>query len=126
MRAVAGFVSADLIERCWPWLLAALERDEAKTSPDRLRSLLLSGKAQLWPGEGAAAVTQLVHADGFRFLHIWLGAGEMQALLALRPGIEAWGRAQGAEFASINGRRGWARVLKDYRREGGELVKDLR
>lgn len=125
MRA-AGFVSADLIDRCWPWLLAALEQDEARTSPDQLRTLLHTGKAQLWPGEGGALVTQLINTDGRRFLHCWLGGGDMQALVAMKPGVEAWGRAQGAEFASINGRRGWVRMFKDYRREGRELVKDLR
>ena len=88
---------------------------------------LRAGRAQLWPGETAAVVTQCMMRGDGRALHVWLAGGKMQGVLALRPGIEAWGRAQGCEFMTINGRAGWARVLgrHAYRTVDGELRKDL-
>lgn len=105
-------------------------RDRIATALDgdtleRVEAEIEAGRAQFWPGEGGAIITQCVaNADG-RFLHVWLGAGEMAELLALKPGIEAWGRAQGCEFASINGRPGWARVHRDFEMVDGELRKAL-
>jgi hypothetical protein len=46
------------------------------------------------------------------YILVWLGGGELGELLAMRPGVEAWARAQGAQAARINGRRGWARALR--------------
>lgn len=107
---------------CRSWLVPALEDI---TEDDLLNELFLD-RAQLWRGEGAAMVTKLVAADPPN-ITVWLGGGEMQGLLALQPGVEAWARWQGAKEARINGRKGWARV---HRKTGfepcdGELRKVL-
>lgn len=115
-------------ERCWPWLAAAAARGrEAGLSKAELRDLLLRGEAMLWPGECGALVTLCQITDEGRFLHCWLGGGRLRSLLELRPGVEAWGRAMGCEYASIEGRRGWDRVFQPfgYWREGAELRKRL-
>lgn len=108
---------------CWPWL--------AKANPEVGRDLLAerlgSQRAQLWPGEGGALVTELIDTPEGRYLHVWLGGGRLRALLDMRAGLEAWGRQQGCDFASIRGRKGWDRVFArfGYRRVGDELVKGL-
>ncbi len=86
-----------------------------------------SGRAQLWAGEGGAVVTQCVTAQDGRTLHIWLAGGELAAVLALRPGIEAWARGLGCEAITIEGRAGWARVLRThgYRSHGAVLRRSL-
>ena len=86
----------EAFERCWPWLAEALRRgDGADLSKESMKTLLLSGKAMLWPGEGGALVTQCVIRPEGRFLHCWLGGGALPSLLAMRAGVEAWGRAMG-------------------------------
>lgn len=72
-------------------------------------------------------VTRLVLDDGQRLLHVHLGGGALDELLAMMPGLAAWGRAMGAQFATINGRAGWARVLRahGFRQRDGELWKAL-
>jgi hypothetical protein len=108
--------------RCRGWLVPALEdATEAEVMAE-----LAAGRAQLWCGERAAMVTQLVRADE-PFVHVWLGGGELAELMALRPGLEAWARAQGAQAARINGRRGWRRALRGQGFDpcGGELRKAL-
>jgi hypothetical protein len=119
---------ADEFERCWPWLAPALARgDERDLTKDELKRLINCGLAMLWPGEGGALVTECVITPEGRFLHCWLGGGDLKTLLALRPGLEAWGRAMGCDQASIQGRRGWGRVFQPfgYVRNGTELRKRL-
>lgn len=102
--------------RCRDWIIPALrEETEADVVAD-----LAAGRAQLWGASDGALVTQLVAADE-PIVHVWLGGGNMRSLIALQPGVEAWGRAQGAKALWINGRKGWARAL---RRCGFELVGD--
>lgn len=109
--------------RCREWLLPALRED---TESDLIAGLR-EGRAQLWPGLRSAMVTQLLSGPD-RLLHVWLAGGDMRDLLALAPGVEAWGRAQGAQYATINGRKGWARALRrtGFEPHGdGELRKAL-
>ena len=112
-------------ERRRGWLLAALEPacgDEASLLAD-----LAAGRAQLWAGEAAAMVTQCVVDERGRCLHVWLAGGDLEEILAMRPGVEAWARAHGCGRVTINGRRGWSRVLRrhGYARVGDELERRL-
>lgn len=62
-------------------------------------------------------------ADLPRAIHVWLGGGDLDDLLALMPGAESYGRAMGCEYATIEGRRGWARVLRQHGYEGDARLK---
>lgn len=112
----------------WPWLSNALRAGEDKhIGRADVLELLRAQKAQLWPGEGGALVTQLLETPEGRCLHVWLGGGAMRSLLDMRAGLEAWGRQQGCDYATINGRAGWDRVFRPfgYTRVDGELRKTL-
>lgn len=100
-------------DRCWPLLEPALALDREDTR-DGLLAQILAGQAQLWPGEDCAIVTQCVLNDGVGSIHAWLGGGRLCGMLALRPGIEAWGRAMGCAFATIDGRKGWERLYRPF------------
>lgn len=103
-------------DRCRDWLLPAL-RDETEA---HVCDELAAGRAQIWGARDGALITQLMQADE-PLVHVWLGGGNMRSLMAMQPGIEAWGRAQGAAALWINGRKGWARAL---RRAGFAIVGD--
>ncbi|MDO8380520.1 hypothetical protein [Phenylobacterium sp.] len=106
------------------WLLPAL-RDDCAGEAELLGDIL-SGRAQLWAGRGAAMVTQRLCEDGVHFLHVWLAGGELAEILAMKPGVEAWARGQGCQYVTIDGRAGWTRLL---RRDGyarvGHLLKGI-
>lgn len=105
------------------WLLPALrDADEAELIAD-----LISSAAQLWPGQRSAVVTQVFEETDGPSLHVWLAGGELDDILALKPGIEAWARARGCRWVTIEGRRGWERLLKadGFERVGDELRKRL-
>lgn len=105
------------------WLAPALgDATEAELIEE-----IAAGRAQLWPGETAAMVTQCLDGPEGRFLHVWLAGGSLEGVMALKPGVEAWGRAMGCAEVTINGRSGWARILKSdgFRMVEGELRKKL-
>lgn len=105
------------------WLRPALtDATEAE-----LIDALMTGKAMIWPGDTAAMVTSLEEGPEGRFLHVWLAGGDLDGVMALKPGVEAWGRAMGCRFVSINGRPGWARLLRGdgFALIDGELRKPL-
>jgi hypothetical protein len=108
--------------QCRDWLVPIMvDTTEAEVLAD-----LEANRAQLWMGDGAAMVLQLLTPPPT--LHIWLAGGELGGLLDMRGGMEAWARSQGCEAVTINGRRGWDRVLKPYGYEpdGEELRKALK
>lgn len=88
---------------------------------------LADRNALLWTGENCAIVTNLQEGPGGRFLHVWLGTGDLSEMAALEPGIAAHARALGCKYASINGRKGWDRVFSKngFTRDGDELRKLL-
>jgi len=103
------------------WILPALtDADEAEVIGE-----LIAGRATLWPGERCAFVTQLL-TDPPR-MHVWLAGGDGREMSAMIPGMAAWGRAQGAQFATVNGRKGWKRKLNEHGfvPHEGELWKAL-
>lgn len=110
---------------CRSSLLPALRAEDGDEAA--LRAEILSGGAQLWAGEGGALVTQCVEGPEGRSLHVWLAGGRLATILSLRAGIEAWARGHGCRAITIEGRRGWARVLRadGYRRHGEILKRSL-
>jgi hypothetical protein len=90
-----------------------------------------AGDALLWLAwDGtriqAAAVTEL-HATEWRKACVLVACGgkEMRAWLPLLEGIEAYARAAGCSAVRIMGRKGWMRLLGDYRVKRIVLEKDL-
>lgn len=105
------------------WLRRAL-RDATESE---LLAELAAGRAELWLGEACAVVTQHVPDPKEPCLHIWLAGGRLTDVLALRPGIEARARGLGCRCITIDGRRGWRRVMRPfgYRLVGKELKRML-
>lgn len=81
-------------------------------SIDGLEAMIFKGLAQFWPGKNAAVVTQIQTYPGERALQALWGAGDPVELVAMIPGLEAYGRLNGCTSVLVEGRHGWERVLK--------------
>jgi hypothetical protein len=101
---------------CRQWLLPALED---VTEDDLLNELLL-GRAQLWAGDKAAVVTQCTNNPPC--FHLWLAGGPLADVMSLLPGGVAWARSMGLKQVTVDGRKGWSRVLKAYGFEGDDML----
>lgn len=115
----------DLWMRCRRWLLPALLPEDGGEA--EVVAEIVAGRVQLWAGETGALVTELASDGDGPCLHIWLGGGDLQGILALRPGLEAYARGLGCHSVTIDGRPGWSRVLRGYGYAcaGGELRRTL-
>jgi hypothetical protein len=108
-------------------LVAALEAGGEGYTLQDLENELASGKSRLWIGERSALVTYVEDIGGARSLHVWQGCGDLQELIQMRIGIEAYARAHACQWATIDGRSGWARVFAKagFERHGEVLRKRL-
>lgn len=106
-----------------PEIARLLEAALTDSSLEELDAELKAGRAQLWIGKSSVAVTQ---AAGESF-HLWAAAGDLQDILTMLPGAEAWARGRGCTIVTVDGRRGWSRALRPFgfREVEGELRKAL-
>ena len=98
-------------ERCRPWLVEALE-GSFFTIEDVARALA-DNRAQLWPGKNAVIVTEIQTYPNERVIQVWLAGGDMQEIMQMAAGLESWARLNGCSSVLVEGRQGWARVLKE-------------
>jgi len=109
-------------DRAVPHLQAALDRSPGTHSLTTVAQAIASGRAQLWPGDHSAAVTETG-----RDLSIWLFGGARDEMPGMLASGEAFGLETGHGLMTIwDPRPGWARVLKPYGyRQRVALVKEL-
>ena len=93
------------------WIEAALKYSGGTHSFDDIAEGIASGHMQLWPTNRACAVTQIVVYPRKKVLHVFLAAGDLDRITDAIGAVEEWGKAQGCECLTMNGRHGWQRVL---------------
>jgi hypothetical protein len=127
-------VPSDRAAAVWPHVRAlihaAMKRGDL-SSFRPVEAAVLAGDALLWLAwDGtriqAAAVTEL-HATEWRKVCVLVACGGagVNRWIALLDGIEAYARAAGCAAVRIMGRKGWMRLLGDYRVKRIVLEKDL-
>jgi hypothetical protein len=96
-------------------LLDAL-RDGGRTHEIHdVMAALREGRAQVWTGDNdSVVVTEILLYPQKRVMRYWLAAGSLADILPLVPGLEDWGRKQGATMVEAIGRLGWAPVAKAH------------
>lgn len=72
------------------------------------------GRAYLFPGKNAAVVAEKAEYSGETVFQALWSVGDMEEVLDLAPGIEAFGRLIGCSSMLVEGRRGWEKVLKPH------------
>jgi hypothetical protein len=122
------------VHQAWPLVAplirCALERGGLSDFA-QLEHALRDGSALLWlawNGEciEGAAVTQLDVANGRKFCTIVACGGRgLKRWGSLMSTLERFARDEGCASVRIHGRRGWARVLHDYRLHSIVLEKEL-
>jgi len=118
----------------WPHaavlIKAAMEKGRLSSYAD-VEHAVRNGTALLWlawNGEKikAAAVTELTSANGETFCTIVAcGGHDRGQWLPLIAGLEAYGRREGCAAMRIYGRRGWRKLLPEYRTTRVLLEKQL-
>jgi hypothetical protein len=100
--------AADLIR-------AAIEQTYEPYTVEEVVAEIEKGHATLFAGETSVMVCTMHRHNDEMSGHVWLAGGDLEELRdVLRPQAEEWARANGAAYATIDGRRGWVRTLKEH------------
>jgi hypothetical protein len=102
--------------RCVQHLQPALDFEYGLHRIEDVRAAIDRDEAQLWPAPEGTIVSEIKeYPSGTRVLRLWLAGGSLGYLMAAEPLIRDWGRERGCSASIITGRKGWKRVLPDYR-----------
>ena len=102
------------LERCRPWIEAALEYSGGTHLFEDVEAGLMSGVMQLWPSPKGCIVTEIVVYPRKKVLNVFLGGGDLDQILDMHSDVIAWSKAQGCEALMMTGRFGWKKPLEKH------------
>lgn len=127
-------VDPSLVAKVWPHarelVKSAIERTDLCNFAD-IEKEVLSGLQLLWLAWNgtaieAAAVTQLVLIGGRKIcIIVACGGRGRKRWLPLISGLEQFAKNEGCQSVRIIGRKGWQRVLENYRAKYVVLDKEI-
>lgn len=128
-RVRFGPASADRWPEACGWLKPAIAW-AGETTEEEVAAALASGMAQLWIAEDetvrCAVVTCLSRTTRGLVCEIWLtGGGDHREWLHFIERIEEAARGRGCVAIELTGRKGWARLLPQYRQKAVVLERKL-
>lgn len=127
MSASSNAAAAEIWERWRPEFVRAIEPDGHWTIESIERDIR-EERSRLWvDGEAAVLVEFLDYAGGAKACQVLKAAGDLNALIATLPKLEAAAREAGCTEMLIAGRAGWARLFegRGYRPWSLTIRKEL-
>ena len=118
-------LSVDQWARCSKYIEDALEYAGGSHTLQDVMLAVAEGKAQFFPLDKSAIVTEIVDYPQKAMCRIWLAGGDLDELLEAEAAIAAWAKTLGCSGMEIIGRRGWSRKLESYRESAVVLMKDF-
>ena len=100
------------LERCKPWIEAALDKNENLNTWEEVVEGLASGHMQFWPKPKGCIITQIVLYHDRKALHIFLAGGDLSEITEMTEDVMDWAKYQGCSFATFDGRMGWKKPLE--------------
>lgn len=118
----------DVWPRCAEHIAPALAHAGNTHTLEHVRQAIEENRAQLWPvGELGTVVTEIEQMpSGLRICRLWLAGGKMAALIEAEKVIAEWAKENGCDAVEITGRKGWRKVLPEYRHVADVLWRTLR
>lgn len=103
----------------------AIEYQDTHSLGDVARAII-DGEAQHWKGERSEVVTVIRKMPLMKVCQIWLAGGDMREIVdEMVPSIEVWAKENDCARVEVSGRKGWKRMLKDYREPHVVLIKEI-
>ena len=111
--------------RCQHWIEAALPYASNSHGINDVWLAVQNGKAQFFPRQKCAIVTEIVDYPRRSVCRIWLAGGDLDELIDAEKDIAQWARSIGCSGMEIIGRKGWQRKLTDYQPKSTVFVREL-
>lgn len=119
-------LSVDQWARCSKYIEDALEYAGGSHTLQDVMLAVSEGKAQFFPLDKSAIVTEIVDYPQKAMCRIWLAGGDLDELIDAEVALGAWAKTQGCDGMEIIGRRGWSRKLENYRESAVVLMRDFK
>lgn len=122
------FSLADEVDRCEPWIQAALDNSLRSHDFSDVKTLILTNQAQLWSVENGCVVTTINYFPRSTVLSIWLCGGDFHDVYNEHYWrIENFAKESGCDQIVINGRRGWQKRMArdDYEVSSVIITKEI-
>ena len=99
--------------RCKAWIEAAANEAPWPDTIEQIEQKIERGVLQFWPGEKAAAVTEIAEINGSKIMFLVLAGGDMTELVTcIEPALCRVAVEMGCSHIANMGREGWKRVCK--------------
>jgi len=112
--------------RLAPHISEALKYSNKSHDISDVWSAIKKNKAQFFPLENSAIVTEIVDYPNQSVCRIWLAGGDLEELMEAEKDVCKWAAKLGCTGMEIIGRKGWSRKLTDYKEASIVLVKEIR
>lgn len=115
------------LERCKPWIEAALEYAGGTHLFEDIEEMLGRGVLQLWPAPKGCIITEIIAFPRKRVLNVFLGGGELEQIMEMHKDVISWAKAQNCEALTMSGRMGWIKPLKaqGWKRQHAAYIKEF-
>lgn len=104
---------ADEWDRCKEWIAGALQYADGTHTLADIKDGIAADRFQLWAGDNAAIVTEIIGYPRKKALNFFLIGGDLSELKIMEPVICQWARLQGCTRAIGVGRKGFQRVFAE-------------
>jgi len=115
---------SDNVQRCKKWIVDALEYAHNSHTFDEVIEIVKRGDAQFWAFSDSAIITEIISYPQRRTLRFWLAGGNLKRLLDVEPNIRKWSILYNCKAVEIIGRKGWGKVLKNYKPTATVFIKE--
>jgi hypothetical protein len=112
-------------QKAKPLVERALENSGRTHTAAQVYRELRENRAELWMFGDSMAITSVIEWPNRRDLHIWLAAGNLDDMQRGLPFLDQMARDWGCGRITLNGRKGWERVLTEYRPQQIQLVREI-
>src|SRR5579859_3701051 len=122
MMPLAAMLVPDELDALWPrfepLVRLGLKYGVGRFTAEDVKASIADGRRQLWatvPDGDCILVTQIDQYPQAKVGHIFLCAGRLpKAWREILFHVTEWLKAEGCRAVELNGRRGWARKLRDF------------
>ena len=116
----------DDLEKCRPWIEAALVYTGGTHEWDDIVDSIAKGTMQLWAADRGCIVTEIVVYPRKKVLNIFLAGGELDQILDMDNDVKKWAEQHGCSAATMSGRIGWKKPLAplDWKMQHVSFLKE--
>lgn len=110
------------------WYIAEKYLDDDNFDLDKCKKAVLKDDYRLWIGRNSKVVVileVLEYPKGKKCDIVMLAGENIETWIEELAEIEAWAKMNGCNKMTLTGRRGWVKMLSDYRIETVSMVKML-